>query len=226
MQNDIWALGVLAIEALTGRHPFASPGSSGGGASFMAGGGWGQGGHQEDRPPPLGARGHGGNHNVLHTIAHCGELRPPAGVSPECAAFLQAALSPDPALRPSASELLAHPWVTGEGAVAGGVGAGFYGAVSGRKECQISSPRHMTAPSLSVAVPCHGGMQGLKQSPGREAHSPIQQWGGFRGEGTVLATVMAHPPSHGTYKARAQNVVDNMHQAQSCQFEMAESWEN
>jgi hypothetical protein len=75
---DIWGVGVLVLEALTGCAPFAhaNPDIAALKARFGA-------------PPPL-----------------------PAGTSAACADFVRAALTQDPARRPSAAELLAHPWIS------------------------------------------------------------------------------------------------------------------
>lgn len=63
-QNDVWALAVMALEALTGTHPFSPEGPCGG--TF------------------------GGN--VLYSIAHHSRVKLPSYLSPECADFLGRAL--------------------------------------------------------------------------------------------------------------------------------------
>ncbi|KIZ00624.1 aurora kinase, other [Monoraphidium neglectum] len=74
---DVWSLGALLVEALTGGVPFAAsrPEVAALKATCQA-------------PPPL-----------------------PPGTSDSCTDFVRAALQPDPLRRPSAAQLLAHPWV-------------------------------------------------------------------------------------------------------------------
>jgi len=83
---DVWGVGILVLEALTGRAPFAhaNPKIAALKARFAA-------------PPPL-----------------------PPGTSAACCDFVKAALTQEPKRRPSADELLAHPWLCGSGC---GVGA-------------------------------------------------------------------------------------------------------
>ncbi len=76
LQNDVWSLGIMALEAVSGVHPFSR------------------------------------SSNALHAIAsHKAFASLPAHLSPAATAWLTAALNPDPALRPSAAQLLAHPWM-------------------------------------------------------------------------------------------------------------------
>ncbi|KAL6759888.1 kinase-like domain-containing protein [Haematococcus lacustris] len=78
-KNDIWALGIMVLEALTGEHPFTSQCGRGG--------------------------------NLLHSIAYHTRLPLPASVSPAARSFLGSCLQRDPALRPSADQLLTHAWL-------------------------------------------------------------------------------------------------------------------
>lgn len=74
---DIWALGVLVHEALTGKVPFHHP-----------------------EPAVMALKAQFGRANRL-----------PAETSPECQAFVDVVLQQQAAKRPSAAELLQHPWV-------------------------------------------------------------------------------------------------------------------
>lgn len=84
---DIWALGTLIHEALTGQLPFF---------------------HVE--PSVMALKAQHGKRNPL-----------PAGTSPECEAFVEAALQKQPAKRPSAAQLLQHPFVLKHKAAAAAV---------------------------------------------------------------------------------------------------------
>lgn len=80
-KNDVWALGILVLEALSGSHPFSPENCS----TY--------------------------NGNVMYTIAHHKSVNLPSNLSPEVKDFLAKALQRDPGLRPTAEELLHHPWV-------------------------------------------------------------------------------------------------------------------
>lgn len=82
---DVFSLGVLSHEALTGRQPFAADDAGG----MMAA--------QREGLKQDGA----GVPRVLRGL----------DLSPEALAFLAAALEPDPAQRPLAGELLEHAYV-------------------------------------------------------------------------------------------------------------------
>ncbi|KAG1666142.1 hypothetical protein FOA52_011553 [Chlamydomonas sp. UWO 241] len=81
-KNDVWALGLMLIEALTGQHPFS----------------------------PENCTSYSGN--VMYAIAHCKGIELPRKCSAELRDFLSLALQRDPALRPTAGELLHHPWLS------------------------------------------------------------------------------------------------------------------
>ena len=81
-KNDIWALGIMLLEAMTGIHPFS--------------------------PDPCGSA-HGSN--VMYNIAHLKSVSLPSHLSPELTDFLTRALQRNPDERASASELLSHPWM-------------------------------------------------------------------------------------------------------------------
>jgi serine/threonine protein kinase len=79
--NDVWALGLIALEILSGRHPFSPD-------SF--------------------------NGNVLFNIVQHRSIPLPENLSPELRDFLTLALQKNPELRPSAEQLLKHPWIQGK----------------------------------------------------------------------------------------------------------------
>jgi len=81
-KNDVWALGVMIVEALTGEHPFS---------------------------PEKCTRYQG---NVMYSIAHCKAVDLPRNITPELRDFLSQTLQTEPELRPSAEELLHHPWLS------------------------------------------------------------------------------------------------------------------
>ncbi|GAX80967.1 hypothetical protein CEUSTIGMA_g8402.t1 [Chlamydomonas eustigma] len=83
-KNDVWALGVIVLEALLGYHPFT---------------------------PNASPNGHS---NVMFTIAHLHSVPLPAHLSPAAKDFLTQALKTELLQRPSAAELLSHPWLAGK----------------------------------------------------------------------------------------------------------------
>jgi len=83
-KNDVWAFGVILLEALLGYHPFS---------------------------PDVSPTGHS---NIMFTIAHLQSVPLPAHLSPAAKDFLSQVLRTDLAYRPSAAEMLSHPWVTEE----------------------------------------------------------------------------------------------------------------
>jgi serine/threonine protein kinase len=81
---DIWALGTLIHEALTGKVPFY---------------------HHEPTLMALKAQ-------------FSPPARLPSSISTECQAFVDAVLQKQPGKRPTAAELLQHPWVQKHAAAA------------------------------------------------------------------------------------------------------------
>ena len=81
-KNDVWAFGVMLLEVLTGIHPFSPESCSNGQSS-----------------------------NVMYNIAHVKSVSLPSFLSPALIDFLTLALQRNPEQRPSAAELLQHPWI-------------------------------------------------------------------------------------------------------------------
>ncbi|KXZ46587.1 hypothetical protein GPECTOR_42g798 [Gonium pectorale] len=86
-KQDVWAVGALLYDALVGHAPFSGPDPA--------------------TEPPL---------PQLAAAIVGGEPCPSpaaAGLSPAAVDFIAAALRKDPSQRPSAAQLLGHPWITG-----------------------------------------------------------------------------------------------------------------
>jgi serine/threonine protein kinase len=86
---DVWSVGALTFEALTGFQPFLADGAADLAALVAA---------------RLAAR--DADSDLPAFIARA------PGLSAECRDFVARCLEADPAARPAAAELLAHPWIT------------------------------------------------------------------------------------------------------------------
>jgi serine/threonine protein kinase len=82
-KGDIWGLGLVLLECLTGRYPYHAAAASGVPLEIIA--------------------------HVCHEEV---PLPPPGSISDLCRDFLTACLQKDPAKRPAAALLLNHPWIT------------------------------------------------------------------------------------------------------------------
>jgi len=80
-KNDVFALGLVALECLTGRHPFVTPDASSGSIVCLA---------LSSQPVPLPQQ---------------------QGLTPQCLDWLRLCLEKDPAQRPGAEQLLQHAWM-------------------------------------------------------------------------------------------------------------------
>jgi serine/threonine protein kinase len=87
---DVWSVGALTFEALTGFQPFLADGAADLAALVAA---------------RLAAR--DADSDLPAFIARA------PGLSAECRDFVARCLEADPAARPAAAELLAHPWIAG-----------------------------------------------------------------------------------------------------------------
>jgi serine/threonine protein kinase len=104
-KNDVYALGVTLLEALIGRHPYAAPGASAAEVMVAVVGGGGGGGGAAAVAEGAAAASDAAD-PVLRAI--------PSSASAPLRDFLRRALQRDPALRATAEELLAHPWMQAE----------------------------------------------------------------------------------------------------------------
>ena len=115
-KNDVFALGLVALECLTGRHPFVSCDASPGAIVCSA---------LSGDPVPLpaaaaaaAAEDGGDSSGGSDGGDGAGALRPPPP-SRACLDWLRRALEKDPSKRATAEELLAHEWMTLELPVGG-----------------------------------------------------------------------------------------------------------
>ena len=125
LKSDVWALGMSLLAAVIGREPFAAAQRAGSAVGGFSGGG---GGYWElikairDEPPPL--------HLVeaAFSTAGGGSGTPP---SPQLLSFLRDCLTKKPLERPSAEQLLRHPFLLAHARHAQPAAAGEAAARSG-----------------------------------------------------------------------------------------------
>ncbi|GBF92590.1 aurora protein [Raphidocelis subcapitata] len=100
----------------------------------------------------------------------------PAGTSPACADFVARALAQDPRRRPSAAELLAHPWLAGPGGAAPGAAAPAAAAACGADggAAAGAAPAAQTGAAKSVPASPFAGALLLAPPHGLPWPSPPQ----------------------------------------------------
>ncbi|KAI8464568.1 MAG: kinase-like domain-containing protein [Monoraphidium minutum] len=132
---DVWATGALMFEALTGCQPFLADGAAEMAAMVAA---------------RLAAADPGSGLPAFIASA--------PGLSADARAFLARCMQQDPAARPSAAELLAHPWIARRASMAAEAGADG-GDVAG-PECFTRTMSDATLDATPVALSDPGSASG------------------------------------------------------------------
>jgi serine/threonine protein kinase len=116
------------------------------------------------------------NGNVLYSIAHYTSVPIPSHISPDCADFISKAMHRDPALRPSAEQLLQHPFMT-RSLSAGGAALGLSRLVITPRCSQeaASSPKWQHGADYSSGG-AGWGASGPSFTGGASGYSPMAQW--------------------------------------------------
>ena len=112
-ESDIWALGVSLWECSVGRYPYTTDKAGGGGGGSGGGGGGGNGSLGGGGMLPEEQKGGGLLFwDLLFLIVECPPPALPDGTfSSDFCDFVHACMQTDGAARPSASQLLRHPWL-------------------------------------------------------------------------------------------------------------------
>ena len=131
---DVWAVGCLAFEALTGRQPFLADGAAEMAAVVAA------------RLAAVDA--------ATGLPAFIARL---PGASAAAKDFVARCLAPRPEQRPGAAELLAHPWLAAAAAAATGGGSSQADALPAAAAAALEVPAAATAASKTAAAVTGGG---------------------------------------------------------------------
>ncbi|KXZ54130.1 hypothetical protein GPECTOR_5g230 [Gonium pectorale] len=159
---DIWAVGVLAYELLTGFPPVVMPAAA-------------------PKRPGLGGAGEGDSGSSVSGFVRshmtAATLHFPASVPPAARSFIAAALSPDPLDRPTAAQLLQHPWITAAAAATARRAAARAADAALTAQAQAGAAGAAAAEALPSSGGGDGGYVRGRSEPGNDAGGSHQARG-------------------------------------------------